>query len=290
MGHIPNNQQMITPISLEQATTLIIERAKRMTDLLIRTRGHDKPPFLPEDFARLKGVKKIIKSDLGEFSAVLLRFSDGYVIKVNKDHSAGRQNFSCAHELGHLLISELDSELDLGSRLENVEFRTYNPQAQRIARIKAKERLVDIAATELLMPESVFKQYLSEFGISVLSIEKLANIFHVSIQATARRIAEVSPEPCITLLWKHQLKQRAKGLRLIGFIGPGRNTSSKIKYMLVCEIASNTSTLYKAYQGNYSVKCHKLFKIGTTAKRLLMESKGFGYGEKRYVVSLALLK
>ena len=281
---------MITPISLEQSTTLIIERAKQMTDLLISTRGHDKPPFLPEDFARLKDVKKIIKADLGDLSAILLRFSDGYVIKVNKNHSAGRQNFSCAHELGHLLFSELDSELDLGSRLENVEFRTYNPQAQRTARVKARERLVDIAATELLMPESVFRQYLSEFGISVLSIEKLANVFQVSIQATARRIAEVSLEPCITLLWKHQLKQRAKGLRLAGCTGPGRNTSSKIQYMPVRKIALNTSTLYKAYRGNNPVKCHILFQMGTTAKRLLMESKGFGYDENRYVVSLALLK
>jgi len=281
---------MTTPISLEQATILVIERAKQLTDLLIKARGHDKPPFLAKDFAHLKGVKKIIKADLGESSAILLRFNDGNVIKVNKNHSIGRQNFSCAHEIGHLLISEIDNELDLDSRLENVEFRTYNPQAQKIAHVKTKERLVDVAAAELLMPELVFKQYLSEFGISVLSIEKLANVFQVSIQATARRIAEVSPEPCITLLWKHQLKQRAKGLRLAGCIGPGRKISGKIQYTPVHKIALNTSTLYKAYLGNNPVKCRKLFQIGNTVKRLFMESKGFGYDEKRYVVSLALLK
>ncbi len=281
---------MTTPISLEQATILVIERAKHLTDLLIKTRGHDKPPFLAKDFAHLKGIKKIIKADLGESSAILLRFNDGNVIKVNKNHSIVRQNFSCAHEIGHLLISEIDNELDLDSRLENVEFGTYNPQAQKIARVKTKERLVDVAAAELLMPELVFKQYLSEFGISVLSIEKLANVFQVSIQATARRIAEVSSEPCIMLLWKHQLKQRAKGLRLAGRTGPGRNTSGKIQYTPVHKTALNTSTLYKAYLGNNPVKCRKLFQIGNTAKRLFMESKGFGYDEKRYVVSLALLK
>lgn len=277
---------MTTPINLEQATTLVIEQAKQLVDLLINTRGHANPPFLSEEFARLKGVNSIVKSDLGELSAVLLGFSDGYAIKVNEKHSAVRQNFSCAHELGHLLIGELGLE----SRLENVEFRTFNSHRQKIPRVNAKERLCDIAATELLMPESVFKQYLSEYGVSIYSIERLAKVFQVSIQTTAIRAAEVSPEPCITLLWKHQLKNRAKGLRLVGLIGPGKNTSTKTKYMLVHKTAPNTSTLYEAYQGNNLIKCSKLFKIGTTAKRLLMESKGFGYDEKRYVISLALLK
>ena len=277
---------MTTPISLEQATTLVIEQAKKLVDLLINTRGHDNPPFLCEEFARLKGIKEIVKSDLGELSAVLLGFSDGPLIKINEKHSVVRQNFSCAHELGHLLINELGLE----SRLENVQFRTFNSHRPKIPRANARERLCDIAATELLMPESVFKHYLSEYGTSIHSIEKLAKVFQVSIQTTAIRAAEVSPEPCITLLWKHQPQKRAKGLRLAGFIGPGRNTSTKNQYMLVHKTAPNTSTLYEAYRGNNLVKSDKLFKVGPTAARLLMESKGFGYGEKRYVVSLALLK
>jgi Zn-dependent peptidase ImmA (M78 family) len=276
---------MVTPVNLEQATALIIEHSKQLVDLLIETRGHNKPPFLSEEFAHLKGIKKIIKSDLGELSAILLRFSDGYVIKVNEKHSLGRQNFSCAHELGHLLISDLELE----SRLQTVEFRTFNPQAEKIAHAKAKERLCDIAAKELLMPEAVFKQYLSEFGISIPSIERLANIFRVSIKATAIRIAEVSPKPCISLLWKHRPKKRVKGLQLAWCIGPRMGTSSKTNYEPVHKIATNTSALYQAYQGNNLIKCHKLFKIGTTTRYLPMESKGFGYDDKRFVVSLAFL-
>ena len=244
--------------------------------MLIKTKGHQEPPFLAEEFARLKGIKRIFKSDIGELGAVLFKFSDGCVIKVNKNHSAARQNFSCAHELGHLLISELD----LVYHLEDVEFRTFNPQAQKIARAKAKERLCDIAATELLMPESMFRQYLSKLGVSIFSMERLANIFRVSIQATAFRIAELSAEPCITLLWQHRPKERAKGLRLSRCVGPERNASNKIYFAPINTIALNTSTLYKAYQGNNVIKCHKLFKIGTTTKYLLMESKGFGYDEK----------
>jgi hypothetical protein len=183
----------------------------------------------------------------------------------------------------------LVSELGLESRLENVEFRTFDPQAQSKARAKAKERLCDIAAAELLMPESVFKRYLSDFDVSALSIERLARVFQASISATAIRIAEVSPEPCIALVWKHQPNNRSRGLRLAWCRGPGRNPSGKSHYTPVHLIAPNTSILYQAYKGNDLVKCRKLFKIDTIAKRLHMESKGSGKDDKRYVVSLAFL-
>ena len=142
------NQLTSVSLSMEQATSLIIERAKQLVNQLVEDRGHNKPPFLPEEFARLQGIKKIVKEDLGEQSAVLLRFHDGPMIKLNQKHNLARQNFSCAHEIGHTLLSELKLE----SCIEDIEFRTFNPQARAIARGKAKERLCHAAATELLMP------------------------------------------------------------------------------------------------------------------------------------------
>ncbi|GAI57925.1 unnamed protein product [marine sediment metagenome] len=57
--------------------------------------------------------------------------------------------------------------------------------------------------------------------------------------------------------------------------------------MPVHTIARNTSSLYKAYQDDSPVKSLKLFKLDTVTKRLPMESKGFGRGENRRVISLA---
>jgi len=278
-------RQESVSLNLEQATSLILERTRQLVNRLVEDRGHDKPPFLPEEFARLQDIKEIVKTDLGEVSAVLLRFGDGNVIKVNEKHNPVRRNFSCAHEIGHNLLRELKIELNT----ENIECRTFNPQACATAVGKARERLCNVAAAELLMPELVFKKYLSGFGVSINSIERLANIFKVSLQTTAIRIAEVSVEPCLALLWFSRPRTKSKVLRLAWYVGPGRNSRGKANYMPVHTLVRHNSTLYKAYQDDSPVKCHKLFKLDTVVKRLPMESKGFGRGETRYVISLAFL-
>ena len=273
------------PLSSERATSLIVERARQLVNRLVEQRWHEKPPFLPTEYGRLQGIRKIEKTDLKEAGAVLLRFHDGYVIRVNKDHNLARQNFSCAHEIGHTLLSELNLE----PCMEEVEFRTFNPQAHAIARAKARERLCDAAAAELLMPEMVFKKHLSRFGVSISSVEWLADIFKVSIRAAAFRIAEVSVEPCIALLWRSQPGTKSKALRLSRRVGPGRKPGGKSNYMPVHTLVRHASTLYKAYQYDSLVTCHKLFRLDSGDKRLPVESKGFGRGETRVVISLASL-
>lgn len=277
------NQLALVSLNSEQATTLIVERANQLVNRLVEDRGHDKPPFLPEEFARLQGIKKIVKADLGETSAVLLRFHDGYVIKVNENHHPVRRNFSCAHEIGHVLVSELKLE----RYIQSIEYRTFDPQGEKKARATARERLCDVAATELLMPESVFRKYLSGFGVSVHSIERLASIFRVSIPSTAIRIAEVSPEPCMALLWQPWPRNKPRGLRLAWRAGRRTISQSRINYMPVYKLVKPPSTLHEAYETDNSTKSLRDFKIDNTVKRLPMESKGFGYDEKRYVISLA---
>jgi len=281
-GDSSTSQGVPVSLNLEQSTSLIVERARQLVSQLVEQRGHGRPPFLSEEYARLLGIKEILKADLKE-SAVLLRFHDGYVIKVNKDHNLARQNFSCAHEIGHALLSELNLE----PCVEEVEFRTFNPQAPAIARAKARERLCDAAATELLMPEAVFKKYLSGFGISIKSLEWLANIFRVSIISTAIRIAELSTEPCIALLWRLRPGTNSKTLWLAWRVSPGKKSKDKADYMPVHTLARHTSTLYKAYQEDRHVTSYKRFRLNAGEKRLPVESKGFGHGKMRYVISLA---
>ncbi len=276
-------QESRVSVNSEQATSLIVERARQLVNRLVEDRGHDKPPFLPEEFACLQGIK-IVKADLGETSAVLLRFHDGYVVKVNENHNLGKQNFSCAHEIGHALLSELKLE----PCVEDVEVRSFDIGAHAKTRARARERLCDVAATELVMPEMVFKKYLSGFGVSVHSIGRLASIFRVSIRAAAIRFAELSLEPCIALLWRRQ-RAKSKALQLVWRIGPGRKLRNKANYMPVYTLVRHPSTLHKAYGYDSPVKCCKLFRVDGAVKRLPVESKGFGRGENRYVISLAFL-
>ncbi len=256
-----NNQSLPVSLSLEEAYSLIMERARQFVNQLIDKRGNENPPFSPEEYASLQGIKKIVREDLGNVSGLLLRFHDGHVIKVNQKHNLARQNFSCAHEIAHNLIRELKIELDT----ENISYRTFNPQAHSIAISKtisrARESLCDAAATELLMPELIFKKYISTFGVSIHTIEKLANIFRVSIRAAAIRIAEVSLEPCIALLWQPQL--RTKILRLAWCVGPGIKLKDNAYYTPSHKNVGYPSSLHKACEQDNHVKCYKIFKRGT---------------------------
>lgn len=274
-------------LNFEEATILIIKRARQLVNRLIENRGHDKPPFLPEEFASLLGIKKIVRTDLGQTSAVLLKVHDDYMIKVNQNHNMARQNFSCAHEIGHILFSEIKLE----PYIQSIEYRTFNPQGEQGARAAARERLCHAAATELLMPEFVFSKYLSDFGVSVHSIERLANIFRASPQSVAIRIAEVSVEPCLALLWQPWPRNKPRGLRLVWCVGPGINSRGKDYYMPQHTYVRSPSTLHKAYQGDSPVKSSRHFKRNrnNVVERLPMESKGFGHGETRRVLSLAFL-
>ncbi len=276
-------QSISASLNAEQATNLIIERAKKLVSQLIKNRGHDRPPFLPEEFCRILGIEKIVKQELGQLSGLLLKFNDRYVIKVNKNHNSSRQKFSCAHEIGHILFSELK----LGHYIYTIEYRTFNPQGRDRARLTERERLCDAAAAELLMPESIFKKYLSNFGVSVYAIERLANIFKVSVRAATRRIAEISLEPCIALIWERQ--RIVKGLRLTMCVGPGIESRLKAKYVPIHTNIRYPSSLHKAYEHGGVVKCYKKFWYGTKKVPLPLESKAFGYGDNRFVVSLAYI-
>jgi Zn-dependent peptidase ImmA (M78 family) len=280
-----SNNQTITPriVTFEDAMNLAIGRAKELVSCLIEERGHAKPPFRPEEFAKLRGIKKILKADLGNVSAVLLRFASGGVIKVNQRDNQTRQNFSCMHEIAHDILYELRLQLDTSY----IQYRTANPQAPAKEVSKVRERICEAVAAELIMPEEVFGKYLSAFGVSVYSIEWLANIFRVSIRSAAWRIAEVSMEPCIFLLWQPWPRTKPKGLRLAWCAGPGRKLGGKSYYMPVHTYVRPPSTLHKAYENDRPVNSFRLFKLDTTVKRCPVESKGFGRGETRYVISLA---
>jgi Zn-dependent peptidase ImmA (M78 family) len=269
-------------LTRDQATNLIIQRTKELTNQLIEKKGYDNPPFLAEEYARLMGIKKITKTELGDVGGVLLRFYDGPEIRLNQDDLRVRQSFSLAHEIGHLLYSELKLE----RYIRTIEYRSYYIQDCEKTRVKEKEHLCDVAATELLMPELIFKRHLSNFKLSMYSIERMAEIFKVSVQTTAIRVAELSTEPCIILLWRPQQFGK-KTLRIIWRVGPGRQLRSRNYYMPIhseCPLS-----VRNAYENDGRFRCYKLFKLDKSTKRLPVESKGFGFDENRYVISLAFI-
>lgn len=267
----------LTYTDLADATSFIIKRARALIAQLIEVRQREEPPFLAKELAPLLGVKNIVRADLGDEDGMLLRLANGYVIQVNANHHDVRQNFSCAHEIGHIILDEFVQQSS------GTDFRRPAGVTE-----KAKERLCDTAAAELLMPEPSFNKYLNGFGLSVDSIEFLARVFKVSIPAAAIRVAEVSLEPCLAILWKPWRKRKSKYLRAAWVVG-SRREGNKDWFMPRNTCVAKDSKLYKAYESDSPVRSFKFVHVNNEKRRCYVESKGFGLNERRYVISLAFL-
>lgn len=263
---------------LEQATNFVIRRAREIVNQLILNKGRQGPPFLAEEMACLQGVRRIERAELGDVDALIVGVQDGYIMKVNAKHSFVRQNFSCAHEIGHTLLYEFEHQ----SSMRSVDFRLPRLNIRQ----KDKERLCNMAAAELLMPKDIFLRYLSQLGTSVGAIEQLSSIFKVSKPAIAVRIAEVSHEPCIAVMWRRWQRPRSSGFLLIWLLGSGRQAYEGGYYIRKRTYVRDPSALLKAYGCNSPIKSFRSFAFGRIEKRCYTESKAFGTGNMRYVLSL----
>jgi Zn-dependent peptidase ImmA (M78 family) len=269
--------QAASPTDPEGLKSLLIRRAGELVNQLIACAGRHDPPFLAEEFARLQNIKRIEKTDLGETDAMLLRLAEGYVIRVNSNHHPFRQNFSCAHEIGHTVLHELERR----PSVDELELRALDLNMGR----RTKERLCDAFAAELLMPEPVFRRYLLRFGASVSSIEGLSGIFKVSIPAVAIRVSQISEEPCVAVLWRKCQKPRSKGFQLIWTSTPSSQHGGDYRTEERGYVR-DPSALLRAYQGSCVIKSFKAFGLDSHKKRYYMESKGFGRDSARCVISL----
>ncbi len=259
---------------MTELTESVIKQASELTRQLLASDRikHGIPPIFAEDYMPLVGVKNIVKVDLGDLSALLLPGKDGYSIKLNINHHPLRQNFSCAHEIAHLLLDKALYE----SMPHTAEFRSAKELDNKL-----KERLCERVAAELLMPESLFSGYLEQCGVSVNSIQRLAHIFYTSIPATARRIAELSQEPCIALYWKLVKRPRWKQMK------PCLIWSSDSQYDIPKFISvSPNSSIFQAFQADSIMKKFESFSLGNIGRPFYIESEGFGQKPQRYIISL----
>lgn len=162
-------------------------------ELLSKTEQHN-PPFSPFRIAPLRNIIRIEWAEMRNVSE-LTPTKGGFLIKVNSKPSApswggeryqgrpsGRfQNFSIAHEIGHTFF--YDTSLAIPSR-------PYNDVGSL-----PEERLCDIFAAELLMPEEKFKddakRVLNKYEYPITGIIELSNLYKVSLRALVIRLFEL---------------------------------------------------------------------------------------------------
>jgi Zn-dependent peptidase ImmA (M78 family) len=257
----------------------VIERA----DNLISMSGITRPPFLPDSFAHLQKVKRIIRADLGELDALLLRLENGYLIKLNATQHPFRQNFSCAHEIAHTFLLDTDATAPVAKKRTSGSLHLHQLN---------EEVLCNLGAREILMPKSVFSDYAQRSGFSLRSVPSLAHTFQASITATARRLAEVSPEPLIAIFWAYRNTPTSNIRKLrVAWSIQSNSARRQRRYFLprLASIGSGSGVAHAYSSDDYTSKYEDL-TLGNLVGRYYVESKGFGHGPNRAVVSFVFLK
>jgi hypothetical protein len=112
-------------------------------------------------------------------SGLLIPINGGYEITVHSEEPSERQNFSIAHEIVHTFFREA----------------CPNPQPS-----PQEERLCDLGAAELVMPEARVAIHLGDEGLSFARLDHCRSEFEVSLEAAARRAVDLAEEALCFLI------------------------------------------------------------------------------------------
>jgi hypothetical protein len=97
-------------------------------------------------------------------------------VRIRGTDSPGRQRFTILHEAGHTLLPGFS---------EKISYRCNGEMTKT-------EALSDIAAAELLFPRNLFMADASHLGYDMEGVEGLATLYDASVEASARRLVELS--------------------------------------------------------------------------------------------------
>ena len=157
-----------------------------MAQSLLEESGISEAPVSVTQIARARGARIFLDSLEGDLSGFLYRDSDQAVIGVNTSHSTTRQNFTIAHELGHLLLHDQE-QLHLDR-----EFRVRLRSGVSSQGTDLAEQEANFFAASLLMPRSFIERDLeNEESVDLIDddlIQSMARKYKVSAQAFAIRL------------------------------------------------------------------------------------------------------
>jgi Zn-dependent peptidase ImmA (M78 family)/transcriptional regulator with XRE-family HTH domain len=148
-------------------------------------------PIPVQNIAEAVGISEINPITAADFEGLLITDSaktKGTIV-YNAESSLERRRFTIAHEIGHFLLPFHDSRAqcaknDLGI-IRSVDAR------------RAREAEANRFAAALLLPQQPFRADIRRLGKpDTRHILKLADKYNTSKEATARRYAELSDDPC----------------------------------------------------------------------------------------------
>jgi|GEM_PF-5652729 len=159
------------------------------------------PPFFPDEFAPFCSVRQIRNRRIPGHG-LLVRRPDGFAIYINRKYAwhDPQWNAVCAHELGHVLLSQV-SPRALDAQNEWVD---------------EDEQLANRAARELLLPEQEFQRLAADGAersdalqlmprndkdAPLVMLQQVADIFRAPLRMTAQRFVETGVWRDLILAW-----------------------------------------------------------------------------------------
>ena len=243
----------------------------RLIDKLgIRELLNERVPVNIESIAMALRAESVQRTDIS-VAGMLLPTEDSFRILVNKNEYWVRQRFSCAHEIAHAI---LEPNLNPSMRQELRQFSND------------LERHCDELASQLLMPDPTFSKYAKSEAFSIPSVVNLSRTFETSIQATTIRTIDIIQEPCIAIFSAMATGKTGSKLRIKWNSQNIRRLRRRHSYFLPKGKSLNLATAEMAYRTGQLQMKYEYIDIGNLRLKGYTESKGFGYGKSRYVLSL----
>ena len=196
--------------------------------------------------------------------------SDGLTILINKHQRPERQRFTCAHEVVHALKNPT---LEAHRQLPLLPYDSDERQCERLASM-------------LLMPNPAFRYRANSLPPSINSIVKLARMFATSIQSTASRFVDVLTKPCLLIVSTFRYGRSGRTLRVKWPHQNTYNPDGRPKYFVPQNASVRLRTGLIAYRTEYVQSDTEDINLGNLQVRAQTQSRGFGLGENRYVLTL----
>jgi Zn-dependent peptidase ImmA (M78 family) len=120
--------------------------------------------------------------------ARIMGLDDAAIITINVSSSVERQRFSGGHELGHWMRDRRTASFRCDEQMFVREWSVDNP-----------EKRANRFASDLLLPAKMFRPLSNGLPITFASVQQLADIFKMSLSATAIRLVEYGSYPAMLI-------------------------------------------------------------------------------------------
>jgi len=120
--------------------------------------------------------------------ARIMGLEDAAIITINVNSSVERRRFSGGHELGHWMRDRGTASFRCDEQMFVREWSVDNP-----------EKRANRFASDLLLPAKMFRPLSKGLPIAFASVQKLADIFKMSLSSTAIRLVEYGSYPAMLI-------------------------------------------------------------------------------------------